>query len=161
MRYLIKKKQYCIFLIVCLTIRPIFCQLPSKVAFYEILLVNYSNSLWPNLSKSNQSYDYSKIGDSLVIKIISEKLIITSKDSNETIATSTSWTSIKKQTINIPIEMNENINVVILLIGDSLIIDDYSVYTFVKKRKDDFFKLKYLNKNAKKNKRFIETTITS
>lgn len=151
------KKQLILILLLLLDISlyPIFGQNTSKIDLSEILLVNSSNSCWPKLLKSNQVYEFSKSGDSLTIKIIPIELTATARDAANVSVTYTSWTTKKKQIICIPLEMNNNINVVILLIGDCLDVDEYCVYSFVRK-KDDYFKLKYLNKNAKKMKNIVK-----
>jgi len=151
-----KKKVILIILFLLdLSLYPIFGQNTSKNDLNEILLVNSLNSCWPKLFNSNQEYKFIKSGDSLTINIIPIELTQTARDAPDVIVSSTSWTTIKKQTISIPFEMNNNINVVILLIGDRLDVDEYCVYSFVRK-KDNFFKLKYLNKNAKKKKNMVK-----
>lgn len=140
-------------IIIHISLQPIFGQIFPKNGCNDTFFVNaYNNRFWPNLSKSNISYEYATSSDSLFIIIVSEKLTLTTRDATNVSATSTSWTTIKKQSICIPIEIHNNINFVILLIGDCSDVGEYCKYFFVKNRKDDLFKLKYLNKNAKRVK---------
>lgn len=154
-----KKRHFVFLILICIALQPVFAQTsPQTNSDNEILLVNsFRKRLLPNLSRKDwYSYDYSIRNDSLIINIIPKTKVLYFKDCEDGEQTTTNvyFTNGKEMKITLPSDVDNRFNVVFLSLKYkpvNAVVDQSFEYTFIKLRKDNFFKLRYLNKNAKRH----------
>lgn len=150
-----KKRSVIILIFICISLQSVFAQISTDTdSSSEIILVNsFYKRYLPNVSRDDcYLFEYSTSSDSLFVKIIPKREVFKNSREEERFIMITSFTYNKEQRLSIPSDIKSNFNVVVLSLTHNPYADtpDY-VYSFVKKGKENLFKLKYLNKNAKRH----------
>jgi len=153
MKFILKYKQLVILQIfVWNSFLPIFGQIESNNGCDSILLINSTISCWPNLTKNNQIVEFSDRGDTMTIFIIEEISNTTDAHGDTVTIGGFRTTSSKKQMIKITKEKSKKIDIIIIKVVDSLRTFTCEKYTFIKKRKNNSFKIIYSEKKANDNR---------
>ena len=150
-----KKRSVIILIFICISLQSVFAQISTDTdSSSEIILVNsFYKRYLPNVSRDDcYLFEYSTSSDSLFVKIIPKREVFKNSREEERFIMITSFTYNIEQRLSIPSDIKSNFNVVVLSLTHNPYADtsDY-VYSFVKKGKENLFKLKYLNKNAKRH----------
>lgn len=152
-----KKRSIIILIFICISLQSVFAQISTDTdSSSEIILVNsFYKRYLPNVSRDDcYLFEYSTSSDSLFVKIIPKREVFKNSREEERFIMITSFTYDKEQRLSIPSDIKSNFNVVVLSViysPDVVYNSHYYEYSFVKKGKENLFKLKYLNKNAKRH----------